>query len=1175
MTRSLYAPRPSPYYIYALDYRRNSAGIRVMHALCDALIRSGYEAYALANVCNPALMTPRLTTEVINLHRQQGVEPIVVYPEVVGGNPLEGNVVVRYLLNRPGFLNVVGDGEFAADDIIYAYTKDLQMPGEPDDQVMFMPPFDMSVFRMSEDVGKRVPGKICYYQGRGAQASIDPALLAENSVEITPTFPASWEEMADLFQTCEYFYCTESSALAGEAALCGCVSVVLPNEWAPHVIGMSESKGLGVAWGLEPEQLEWARKTLPLFRERMIQQETEFWKALDSFIDVTQRRVIEFKAKPKVSDVTRWLAPRVLDQPQRQLVNAYTQAHSVPSIEFVVVDELGEPDKLRQTVASINGLEGIIDARISIRVLTIDPLLLLPQDNLVTLPVFTGGDGVQRLNDALIASSAQWFMLLEAGDELTSSGLLVMALHLAGATDHRAVYADEVMRLDNDGQVLLLRPDMNLDLLLSCPASMARHWLFQRDTWEAMGGFATQYPDSFELEYILRLIETNGLEGLAHVAEPLLIGAVLNLCDSPQDRQVIERHLHKRGFENAKLRVHVPGCYAVDYGHVHAPSVSILIVIDGHLAEAQRCIESLLSNTRYDNYEMLLLDRGNDDPLIRSWLSGVEELGVDHLRVLRFSAEDTAQMIRNQATGEARGEFLLFLDSAIGVIGEDWLQQLLNHAVRPEVGCVGAKLVGGDGTVHHAGLVLGLGGPAGVPGKGMTADAAGYMQRLDVDQNYAALSGKCLMISHEHFQAVGGFDEQLEPWSDVDLCLKLHQAGYLNVWTPRVRLLLSESEVVPPTFDQDTAIYQRWLPLMARDPSYNPNCSLAKNSAFRPADTALTWRPLAGWKPLPVVLVHPARKTASGIQRIVEPLSAMRTAGLIEGVESSRLLSVVELERFDPDVIVLQRQLETADVHAMLRMKQFSRAFKVYDVDAYLPGLPEYTRRRHSEDQVLQAMGNVASCMDRLIVSNDLLAQVFEGLISDIKVRPARLDPAAWLGLSSQRRCSRRPRVGWVGGQSQAGDLGMIANVIKDLAAEVEWVFLGSCPEELKAYAHEVHKEVTLASYPAKLASLNLDLAVVPLEDTLFNRCKSNQRLLEYAMCGVPVICSDLEAFQGDLPVTRVKNTYDGWIKALRAYLADLDSVALLGDAFHAQVQRDWMMDRASIQSWSSVWLPD
>jgi glycosyltransferase involved in cell wall biosynthesis len=1169
----LFAQRPNPYYVYAMDYRRNSAGIRVMHALCDALVRSGLEAYVFGNILNPGLMTPRLTEDVVKRHREQGVEPVVVYPEVIGSNPLRGNVVVRYLLNWPGFLTVHGSTGYGRDDILYAYTRDLLMPGQPEDQVLFMPAHDRRVFKLPDDPAKRIPGKVCYYQGRANQVKVDPALLAEDSVEITTSYPASWEAMADLFQSCEYFYCTESSALSGEAALCGCVCVILPNEWVPSFIGQSESQGFGIAWGLEPEQLQWARDTMPLFRERMLQQEAEFWKSLDAFIEVTQQATRDYQARPKLDEVSRWLGPRILSAQQQAFVDARIAQQPVPSLQWLIIDNQGSAQRLQRSVDSINALHAVIDVDIRIHVLSSEPGGVLPQANLLAHQLAVDAS-VEQMNDVLMASSAQWFMLLQAGDEITVGGLVITALELANAPDQRALYTDEVMRLEDGGRGLLLRPDLNLDLLLSCPASMARHWLFHRDTWQAMGGFDRQFDQAFELEYILRLIETHGFEGLGHISEPLLVGEVLSLHDQPQAREVIARHLHKRGFEQATVASSRPGCYELDFAHAATPMVSIVILVDGQLSMAQRCTDSLLENTPYAHYELLLLDRGNEDPQMVSWLNGIEQLGTAHLRVLRYAAE-APQALLNHAAGQARGEYLVFLDCATGVLHKDWLQQLLNHGQRPEVGCVGPMLIGGDGKISQAGLVLGLGGSVGAPGQGMTVDSVGYMQRLQVDQNFSALSGHCLMVRQEHFIAVGGFDEQLQPWAHVDLCLKIQQAGYLNVWTPRAKLLLSASEAEKPSTEQTDRLYERWLPVLARDPAYNRHFSLIVDAAFQPAETELSWRPLATWKPVPLVLVHPVEKLACGWQRIIAPLDAMRAAGSVEGLHAPRALSAVELERLDPDVIVLQHQLTRESLVDMQRMKRFSRAFKVYDLDAYLPDQPAFARLRQPPEQVVEMMGQAFACMDRVVVSNPVLAQVFDGFNPDIRILPTRLDPLRWGGLSSARRSSAKPRIGWVGGIPQAADLQVIGEAIKALAGDVQWVVLGSCPDELRPYIHEVHKGVPLASYPVALAALNLDLAVVPLQATLINRCSGHQRLLEYAMCGVPVICSDLEPFQGDLPITRVKNTHDDWMRALRAYLSDLDSVALLGDAFRAQVQRDWMLDEASIVAWRAAWLPD
>src|SRR5690606_5224399 len=165
----------------------------------------------------------------------------------------------------------------------------------------------------------------------------------------------------------------------------------------------------------------------------------------------------------------------------------------------------------------------------------------------------------------------------------------------------------------------------------------------------------------------------------------------------------------------------------------------------------------------------------------------------------------------------------------------------------------------------------------------------------------------------------------------------------------------------------------------------------------------------------------------------------------------------------------------------------------------------------------------------------------------------------------------RKPRIGWAGGSSHKGDLAVIRQLAKDLQEEVEWVFMGMRPEGIDC---EFHAGVSIEQYPKKVASLNLDLAVVPLEINQFNRCKSNLRLLELGVCGVPVICTDIEPYRCGLPVTLVRNRYQDWAEAIRSHLSDLDATAQAGDALRDAVLHDWMLEDGHLDQWIEAWLP-
>lgn len=872
-----------------------------------------------------------------------------------------------------------------------------------------------------------------------------------------------------------------------------------------------------------------------------------------------------------------WLGERWPKDVQQQLIDGRLRDNGGgPRVAVMLLDHKGEAEAVERTLVSLESKNRYHN--LEVRVFSPLPLPGL-KGRAEVLPLAVGGD-VAAINAAAAASAADWLLVAEAGAEFTTSGLLIAALDLLGAPEGcLAVYADELMRMEDGEYGLALRPDLNLDLLLSFPAGNSRHWLLHRETFLKTGGFSAEYTEAFELEYQLRLIERNGLACIGHISEPLLASDAFALQDNPQERAVIERHLRARGYEQARVGSRLPGRYELDYGHPQLGSVSIVIVVKDRLPQIQRCMETLLENTDYPNYEVLLLDHGNQAPEVCNWLAGVKAMGVDQLRVLHFDAALSRAAICNQAAQQARGDFLLWLGDGAGVMDKGWLQQLLNHGGRPEVGAVAGKLLSADGRVRHAGLLLGLCGPAGRAFEGASFDEAGYMQRLQVEQNYSALSGECLMVLRDLFLQLGGFDEAplLERWMDVDLCLRLQQAGYLNVWTPRVQLLMDVAPETPSTAAEDDAVYERWLPVIASDLAYNPGFSLQAEQGFKLADPQLSWRPLQSWRPLPVVLGHYADRQGCGHYRMIQPFNAMRDAGLIEGALSMGSLSPAELARYAPDVMVLQRQVSDAQLESMRRAQAFSSAFKVFELDDYLPNLPlKSIHRQHMPKDILRSLRRGLGYVDRFVVSTQPLAEAFSGLHGDIRVIENRLPTGWWKELKSERRTAAKPRVGWAGGVGHTGDLELIHDVVKELAGEVEWVFFGMCPDKLRPYVHEFHGGVFIHQYPALLASLNLDLALAPVEQNLFNECKSNLRLLEYGACGFPVICSDIRCYQGDgLPVTRVKNRFKDWVDAIRMHLSDLDATARLGDELQAQVRRDWMLEGDNLELWRKAWTPD
>ncbi|MBS7325689.1 MAG: glycosyltransferase [Thiopseudomonas sp.] len=862
----------------------------------------------------------------------------------------------------------------------------------------------------------------------------------------------------------------------------------------------------------------------------------------------------EYQSRFTEVSIEDWLAKRTLNARQARYFNGKTVCLSV---QVLVLDADNNALAVKRTLKSLDSMANL-------------PLALRPH-------VITAAPAVPALNQALHASHADWCLVVEAGTELVYSGWVMALMDLPDA-DCRAVCFDQVYRPQQGRLGAALRPSFNLDYLLSFPAGMAKNWLFNRQALLAEGGFNEQLPQAFELDAILRMVNSGGMAGLAHIAEPLVIVPSPQLVNIEDERKAIEAHLQARGYAQAQLHAPNPGRYQVRYNHPAQPIVSLLIKAGSNLGNLQRCVEGLLGNTAYQNFEILFIEPPQSSGEVKEWLAALEQMQEAKLRVLRPAAADSAGQLA-AAAEQAIGDYVLLLSPDTAMVSQYWLDELLNHGQRGEVGVVGAKLLSAEGTIAHAGLLLGLQGPVGAPFMGEALDAAGYMQRLQVDQNLSAVGSDCMLILKQLFVELGGFDAALaDDYQSTDFCLRAAQAGFLTVWTPHAQLMLDRDRQPRPDAQQQDAMYAKWLPQLARDPAYNPNLSLAMLGGYRLADSQISWRPLDSVRPQPLALVHPADVFGCGHYRVMQPFLAMQDAGLLDGAISTGLMQVADLERYNPDCIVLQRQIGEERLEAMQRMQRFSRAFKVYELDDYLPNLPlkSASRERMPKD-ILRSLRRGLAFVDRFVVSTHALAEAFSGLHGEIVVRENRLPLRWWSGLQTQRRQGSKPRVGWAGGSSHTGDLELITDVVRDLADEVEWVFFGMCPEALKPYVHEFHTGVPIDDYPAKLAALNLDLGLAPLEHNLFNECKSNLRQLEYGVCGIPIICTDIRPYQegqqAGLPVTLVKNRYKDWVDAIRMHINDLDATAKMADELQAKVRSDWMLEGEHLKHWRDAWV--
>lgn len=323
----------------------------------------------------------------------------------------------------------------------------------------------------------------------------------------------------------------------------------------------------------------------------------------------------------------------------------------------------------------------------------------------------------------------------------------------------------------------------------------------------------------------------------------------------------------------------------------------------------------------------------------------------------------------------------------------------------------------------------------------------------------------------------------------------------------------------------------------------------------------------------PFVLAHPADHYGCGLYRVIWPLDLLVSAGVVDGIISDCFLSDQDLLDLSPDVVVFQRVLEPEQIAMIRRYRRLlPHARLVFELDDLITNVPKDNRYsslfyRQTADRLKEGMG----LCDVLTVSTPALASAYGSWCPSVSVVANSLPVDPWKSLRSVSRNGLRPRVGWAGSSSHLGDLKILYKVVRSTASLVDWVFMGCIPNVLQRYAVEVHQPVSIADYPYKLASLGLDLAVAPLEVHPYNDAKSCLRLLEFGAVGWPVICSaGVDAFNVDLPVTRVGNDPDAWVEALLYF--DFSSAVEQGDYLRRMVHRDWLLS-GRVAEWSAGWL--
>lgn len=536
-------------------------------------------------------------------------------------------------------------------------------------------------------------------------------------------------------------------------------------------------------------------------------------------IDLEAQRRMSFAYEPKISIVTP-----VFNTPQKILIemieSVITQTYA--KWELCIADGNSKEQQIKEI------LKGYAE-----------------KDNKIKIKFLQKNKGIAgNSNEALSASTGDFVTFLDHDDKLSPFALYEIVNAINKNADADFFYSDEDILSFNGKKRLKphFKPDWSPDTLRSYNY-ITHLTVIRRDLLEKIGLFREGFDGSQDYDLILRAAEH--AKKIIHISKVLYHWreskgsaagnpfAKLYAYDAAE--KVLSEHLLRICL---KGEVHISplwGTYMINYMIEGNPKISIIIPNNNHAETLKKCISSILDKSTYKNYEIIIVENNSDEKEIFSYYKEMSRL--NNIKIAAWNNPFNYSAVNNYGVTHSDGDILLFLNNDTEVINNDWLQRMLEHAQRKEIGAVGAKLYYPNYTIQHAGVILGIGGVAGHSHKDYDGNDFGYYNRLKIVQNLSAVTGACLMMRKEVFDQVEGFDESYPyAFNDVDLCMKIRDKGYLIIFTPHAELYHYESktrgyEDTPQKlkrFYKEIELFkQKWGNILEKgDPYYSSNLTL-------------------------------------------------------------------------------------------------------------------------------------------------------------------------------------------------------------------------------------------------------------------------------------------------------------------------------------------------------------
>ena len=544
---------------------------------------------------------------------------------------------------------------------------------------------------------------------------------------------------------------------------------------------------------------------------RMFQRKDYFKPLSTEELENMRKQCATFKYKPKISIITpvwntkdKWL--------KSAIGSVLNQVYS--NWELCIVDDASNERYIKKLLDNYQQK----DSRIKVKYLS---------KNL-------GVSGAS--NEALAMASGEFIGFLDHDDQLLPNALYEVVLMLNRNARADFVYSDEILISERGKpKYAYFRPDFSLDYMLS-HCYIVHFVVIRASILKMIGGFRTDFTVSQDYDLFLRVLSQT--RNVLHIPKILYkwrqydssTGHLLKERVMESSRRALQDFADREGIKGVVSGTKYFNFFRLKRDILDLPKISIIIPTKDRIDLLRRCIESIQNRSSYDNYEIIIVDNMSLEEETAAYLDGLRK----SYRIIKFNEKFNYSKLNNYAAKFARGEYLLFLNNDVEVLNSDWLEAMLEQSQRNEIGCVGAKLLYPDKKIQHVGVVVGWGGRAEHIYKWSHSNDIGYMGHFVSIRNYSAVTAACMMLRKSIFDQVGGFDESFEiGFGDVDLCLRVRELGYENLFTPYAKLLHYESATRGRSFSFDPhpndtkRFIERWQEyIKGGDPYYNPNLPL-------------------------------------------------------------------------------------------------------------------------------------------------------------------------------------------------------------------------------------------------------------------------------------------------------------------------------------------------------------